>query len=81
MAFYGTKKWDVTASKSPRRNIVQPKKITDPSPECITQNPVVGFDVTVTRIFKQNGATVRTQAFNTHYNPEDDVTCTNPKAK
>lgn len=81
VAFYGTKKWDVTASKSPRRNIVQPKKITDDSPECITQNPVVGFDVTVTRIFKQGGATVRTQPFTTHYNPEDDVTCTHPDAK
>ena len=81
VAFYGTKKWDVVATKSPRRNIVQPKKITDASPDCITQNPVVGFDVTVTRIFKQGGKTVRTQAFNTHYNPEDDVTCTHPDAK
>lgn len=81
VAFYGTKKWDVTASKSPRRNIVQPKKITDDSPACITQNPVVGFDVTVTRTFKLNGKTVRTQPFTTHYNPEDDVTCTHPNAK
>ncbi|MFC7489664.1 MULTISPECIES: VanW family protein [unclassified Knoellia] len=81
VAFYGTKKWDVVASKSPRRNIVPPKKINDPSPECITQNPVPGFDVTVTRIFKQGGATVRTEPFNTHYNPEDDVTCTHPDAK
>lgn len=81
VAFYGTKKWDVTSTKSPRRNIVQPKKITDPSPDCITQAPTPGFDVTVTRIFKQRGAVVRTQAFNTHYNPEDDVTCTHPDAK
>ncbi|KGN33949.1 hypothetical protein N802_07580 [Knoellia sinensis KCTC 19936] len=79
--FFGTKKWDITAAKSPRRNLVQPKKITDDAPECITQNPVPGFDVTVTRTFKQGGKTVRTQAFNTHYNPEDDVTCTHPDAK
>lgn len=79
--FYGTKKWDVTASKSPRRNIVQPKKIVDDAPGCITQAPTPGFDVTVTRTFKQGGKTVRTQAFNTHYNPEDDVTCTHPDAK
>ncbi|KGN39631.1 VanW family protein [Knoellia subterranea] len=81
VSFYGTKKWDITASKSPRRNVVQPKKITDASPDCITQAPTPGFDVTVTRFFKQNGNTVRTQAFNTHYNPEDDVTCTHPDAK
>lgn len=81
VAFYGTKKWDVTANKSPRRNIVQPKKITDPSPKCITQTPEVGFDVTVTRIFKQGGTTVRTQPFTTHYNPKDNVTCTHPDAK
>lgn len=81
VSFYGTKKWDITATKSPRRNIVQPKKITDPSPECITQAPTPGFDVTVMRIFKQNGRTVRTQPFTTHYNPEDDVTCTHPDAK
>lgn len=81
VSFYGTKKWDITATKSPRRNVVQPKKITDPSPSCITQAPTPGFDVTVMRIFKQNGATVRTQPFTTHYNPEDDVTCTHPDAK
>ena len=81
VSFYGTKKWDIAATKSPRRNIVAPKKITDPSPACITQAPTPGFDVTVTRIFRQAGKTVRTQAFNTHYNPEDDVTCTHPQAK
>jgi vancomycin resistance protein YoaR len=81
VSFYGTKKWDISSTKSPRRNVVQPKKITDPSPDCITQAPTPGFDVTVTRIFKQGGRTVRTQAFNTHYNPEDDVTCTHPDAK
>ena len=39
VAFYGTKKWDITAAKGPRRNIVPPKKLTDPSPKCITQDP------------------------------------------
>lgn len=81
VAFYGTKKWDITATKSPRRNVVAPKKLGDPSPECITQNPMPGFDVTVTRIFKQGGATVKTEPFDTHYKPEDDVTCTHPDAK
>ena len=81
VSFYGIKKWDVTATKSPRRNVIPPKKIVDSSPKCITQAPTPGFDVTVNRIFKQGGRTVRTQAFNTHYIPEDDVTCTHPDAK
>lgn len=81
VAFYGTKKWDITATKSPRRNIVQPKKIVDDSPDCVTQNPTVGFDVTVVRTFKQGGSVVKTENFNTHYIPEDDVTCTHPDAK
>lgn len=81
VAFYGTKKWDVEATKSPRRNVVAPKKITDDSPDCITQAPTPGFDVTVMRIFKQGGAVVKREEFKTHYNPEDDVTCTHPDAK
>ena len=81
VSFYGVKKWDITANKGPRRNIVPFKKITDPSPKCITQTPTPGFDVTVTRTFKQGGKTVRTEAFNTHYIPEDDVDCTHPESK
>ncbi|PRY60264.1 vancomycin resistance protein YoaR [Knoellia remsis] len=81
VAFYGTKKWDITASKSSRSNIVQWKSFTDDSPKCITMNPNVGFDVTVTRTFKQNGATVKTDKFFTRYKPENKVTCTHPDAK
>lgn len=81
VAFYGTKKWDITASKGPRRNIIPFKKITDASADCVTQTPTPGFDVTVTRFFKQGGSTVRTENFNTHYIPEDDVNCTHPDSK
>ena len=78
VTFHGTKVWDVEASKGPRRNIVQPKSIVDDAKGCVTQTPSPGFDVTVTRIFKKAGKTVRTSQFNTHYIPEDKVTCTNP---
>jgi len=81
VAFYGTKKWDITASKGPRRNIVPFKKITDDSPACVTQTPTPGFDVTVTRTFLQSGSKVRTETFNTKYIPEDDVDCTHPESK
>ncbi|WP_353952949.1 VanW family protein [Knoellia sp. S7-12] len=81
VSFYGVKKWDITANKGPRRNLIPFKKLTDPSPKCITQTPTPGFDVTVTRTFKQAGKTVKTETFNTHYIPEDDVNCTHPDSK
>ncbi len=80
VSFYGTKKYDVEATKSPRRNITEPKKIVDDGPECITQAPVPGFTVDVGRILKQNGEVVKTEKYTTTYRPEDDVTCTNPQA-
>ena len=36
--------------------------------------------MTVTRIFKKAGTTIRSSKFNTHYIPEDKVTCTHPNA-
>ena len=77
VTFYGTKVWDVEASKGERRNVVQPKSIVDDSKDCVTQSPAPGFDVSVTRIFKKAGKAVKTSQFNTHYIPEDKVTCTN----
>ena len=76
VTFFGTKKWDIEAVKGPRRNVVQPKTIVDDRQGCLPQSPNPGFDVTVTRIFKKNGAQVRTSTFNTHYRPEDGVKCT-----
>lgn len=81
VTFWGTKKWDIEATKSPRRNIVQPKKYSDDDPECITQKPVVGFTVDVGRIFRQGGSVVKRETYTTTYRPEDDVTCTHPDAK
>ena len=78
VTFWGTKKYDVTATKSARYDIVQPKKFSDPGPDCLDQRPVQGFKVDVGRIIKQNGKVVKTQKFTTNYRPEDDVTCTNP---
>jgi vancomycin resistance protein YoaR len=80
VTFHGTKVWDIDSVKSPRRNVVQPKTIVDDRPGCVTQSPSTGFDVTVTRVFKKAGKTVRTSTFTTHYIPEDKVTCTHPGA-
>jgi len=78
VSFLGTPTWQVEAVKGPRRNVVQPKNIVDARADCVPQFPTPGFDVTVTRIFKKNGAVVKTAQFNTHYIPENNVKCTNP---
>jgi vancomycin resistance protein YoaR len=80
VTFHGTKVWDIESVKGPRRNVVQPRTIVDDRASCVPQTPTPGFDVTVTRIFKKNGATVKTSSFNTHYIPEDNVRCTHPQA-
>jgi vancomycin resistance protein YoaR len=82
VSFYGTKVWDVEAVKGPRRNVTQPKEITDATAGCVPQSPATGFDVTVTRSFRKigvTGAPVRTSTFSTHYLPEDHVVCTHPE--
>ncbi|HMM94097.1 VanW family protein [Phycicoccus sp.] len=79
VSYWGTKKYDVTATKSARYAVVQPKKVVDDSPDCMPQNPVPGFKVDIGRIFKQNGKVVRTASFTTTYQPEDAVTCTAAK--
>lgn len=80
VTLWGTKKWDIEAVKGPRRNVVKPKVVVDAKAACVPQLPTPGFDVTVTQVFKKNGAKVRTVAFNTHYIPEDTVKCTHVAA-
>lgn len=81
VSFYGTKTWDIEAVKGPRRNTVQPKTILDGRSGCVPQAPNVGFDVTVMRIFRKNGVQVKSSSFNTHYLPEDSVSCSSPVAR
>jgi len=78
VTFWGTKAWDVVASKGLRRHLVNPRTIVDPRPTCVPQVPTPGFDVTVTQIFRKNGSQVSAVPFNTHYIPEDNVKCTHP---
>ncbi|MCE1179371.1 MAG: VanW family protein [Micrococcales bacterium] len=80
VSLYGVKTFDVASSKGPRRNVIQPKVIKDDSEGCVPQTPTPGFDVTVTRTISQGGKVVKSENHDTHYIPEDDVTCTHPKA-
>lgn len=81
VTYYGKKKYDVTATKSARYDVVKPKKVTDDSATCKPQSPVDGFKVDIGRIFEQNGKVVRRASFTTRYDPADAITCTNPAAR
>lgn len=78
--FWGIKTFDVETVKSPRRNVKQPQELVDDAPACVTQYPQPGFDVTVTRIIKQGGNVIRREPVDTHYVPQNKVTCTHPSA-
>ncbi|MFD5495381.1 VanW family protein [Streptomyces sp. GDS52] len=76
VSFLGTKKYDeITSVKGPRTNVRQPAKKVSTVEKCVPQTPLEGFDVTVQRIFRDNGREVRREPFHTHYTPRDEVTC------
>ncbi|MEV6653742.1 VanW family protein [Streptomyces sp. NPDC051219] len=77
ISFLGTKKYDeIRATKGPRTKITQPATRTGSGPKCEVQTPLEGFDVSVGRVFVQDGREVKREDFKTHYTPRDEVTCT-----
>jgi vancomycin resistance protein YoaR len=84
VTFYGTKRYDIESVSGPRTNYRTPKTVekTDGG-DCIPQSGVPGFDITVTRVFKDltSGAEVKREDFHTSYMAEDVVHCVAPKKK
>jgi hypothetical protein len=81
VTFWGTKHYDIESVTGERRNIRQPAvqdKVDDGN--CTPQSGSLGFDITVTRVFKDHGsgAQVRTENFNTHYAAEAIIHCIPP---
>jgi vancomycin resistance protein YoaR len=72
---WSTKVYDVEARKSGRSRLTYGTTRYDPSPTCVPQGGVPGFDITVTRIFNKGGKEVKREKFFTRYNPADDVIC------
>ncbi|MFB7369553.1 VanW family protein [Streptomyces sp. NPDC056222] len=76
ITFLGTKKYDaVEAVEGPRTNLTEPAERKGTGPKCEPQPPLEGFDITVDRVFRDNGAEVGRETFRTHYTPRDRVTC------
>ncbi|GAA3506159.1 VanW family protein [Streptomyces prasinosporus] len=76
ITFLGTRKYDaITSVKGPRTHVQQPETRVSTAEKCVPQTPLEGFDVTVERVFHQDGREVRREPFRTHYTPRDEVVC------
>lgn len=79
VSFLGTKKYDeVTSVKGPRANVQQPARKVSDDEKCVPQTPLEGFDVTVDRVFRNDGQEVGREPFRTHYTPRDEIVCETP---
>ena len=75
MSFWGTKEYDdIKAEFGERTNIVPYEKIYDESEDCLGQNGVDGFTITVDRVFYKDGEEVEREPITTRYKPAPDVT-------
>jgi hypothetical protein len=59
-----------------KSNFTTGRDITDDDPKCEPQAPVQGFTVNYSRIFRNDGKTVKTEPFRWTYAPTDRITCT-----
>ncbi|WP_437033682.1 VanW family protein [Streptomyces sp. enrichment culture] len=76
VTFLGTKKYDeVTSVKGARTEVRRPETKTGTGERCVPQTPLEGFDVTVERVFRDDGREVRREPFRTHYTPRDEIIC------
>ncbi|WP_331753208.1 VanW family protein (plasmid) [Streptomyces sp. NBC_00637] len=76
VTFLGTKKYgDVKSVKGPRTHVKQPVDRVSTAKGCEPQTPLEGFDVTVQRVFYNDGREVKREPYRTHYVPRDEVTC------
>jgi len=83
VTFWGTKQIDVDSVSSERYNYRSPQTQEKPDDgSCVASGGSTGFDITVTRIFKQLGTetVTRTEDFVTRYNAQPHVVCVPPAA-
>jgi vancomycin resistance protein YoaR len=74
---WGTKEWNVSSSISDRYNEREPGKRYNDTDECIEQDPMEGFDLDVTRIFRKLGESEieKTDVTHVSYVPSDEIIC------
>ncbi|HSP59884.1 MAG TPA: VanW family protein [Ornithinimicrobium sp.] len=80
MVLLGDRQYEVETVDGPRRDVRQPERHEDDSPECVPQSPAEGFTISNVRILRAGGQEVSRDEFTTTYHPADEVVCTHPEA-
>jgi vancomycin resistance protein YoaR len=76
VSFLGTRKYDeIKSVTGPRTGVKKPEKKVSDEKECVPQTPLEGFDVTVERVFYNDGREVKREPYRTHYTPRDEIVC------
>ncbi|MFI7141373.1 hypothetical protein ACIBQ5_27700 [Streptomyces massasporeus] len=76
VSFLGTRTYDeITSVTGPRENVTKPERKVSDDKECVPQTPLEGFDVTVERVFYDDGREVKREPYRTHYTPRDEIVC------
>jgi vancomycin resistance protein YoaR len=78
VTMWSTKYWDIEAEFGPREDITPFGTVRSTSSTCVPQEGVEGFDITVTRVWKQDGKVVKEEPLTTHYDPAPTVICGPP---
>jgi vancomycin resistance protein YoaR len=75
VTMWSTKYWDITAEFGPRTGITGSSTVYSTAPNCVAQEGVDGFDITVTRVWGRDGEAVRKEPLSTSYDPAPTVIC------
>jgi vancomycin resistance protein YoaR len=81
VTFYGTKHYEIQSLSGDRYNVRQPVVQDKPDDgNCKAQAGAQGFDITVTRVFRDvnSGAEIKRENFRTHYAAEPIIHCLPP---
>ncbi|MDT7571937.1 MAG: hypothetical protein QOE05_2111 [Actinomycetota bacterium] len=79
VTFWGTKRYDVESVSGPRTRVKPFGKEYVDRPDCTPSEGAEGFDIVVTRIFKDlSGNVLRREPFRTRYLPEPHFICGPP---
>jgi vancomycin resistance protein YoaR len=80
VSMWSTKVWDITTTTSGRYNATPPKTRVLTDEDCVPHEGYGGFDVDVTRHFREPGSSAihHQETFHTRYTPSDTVVCEEP---
>lgn len=76
VSIWGKKQYGkIKAVSGPKQNVTPFPTEQNSGPDCVTTAGVNGFDISVARVFLNDGREVKRQDFRTHYIPEPKVEC------